>query len=142
MSYMWKPKNRTAFTLIELLVVVAIIALLVAILIPALSEAKYLAMRVACTANMHHLAVACMLYVGDNNGYVPPNQNEFYSRHPWPYATDAFLDSLGGKFIGGNGHVLLMTYLSSGTEMDGTSGVTPGTEEAIKGMWDLFRCPG
>src|SRR5262245_54123480 len=56
-----------AFTLIELLVVLAIIAILAALLLPALSLAKDSARRVACANDMRQLAVAAILYTGDND---------------------------------------------------------------------------
>ena len=59
------------FTLIELLVVVAIIALLVAILLPSLSRAKEQARRAACASNLHQLVVALHLYSEDNNEKIP-----------------------------------------------------------------------
>jgi len=58
-----------AFTLIELLVVIAIIALLVSILMPALSRAKELARRTGCLSNLHHLALATQMYIGDFNEF-------------------------------------------------------------------------
>lgn len=55
-------RSRRAFTLIELLVVVAIIALLVAILMPSLSRARDSARRLTCTSNVHQIAMAANMY--------------------------------------------------------------------------------
>ena len=59
--------QQDRFTLIELLVVIAIIAILAALLFPALSKAKSLAMRVVCRGNQRQLSVAVINYAMDNN---------------------------------------------------------------------------
>jgi len=64
-------QKRNGFTLIELLVVIAIIALLLAVLIPALSRAKIYAQRVQCANNLRQQALGTLLYASDNDNYVP-----------------------------------------------------------------------
>ncbi len=61
------------FTLIELLVVIAIIAILAAMILPALARAKESASRTKCTGNLKQLEIALKLYVDDNRNVLPPH---------------------------------------------------------------------
>jgi len=73
------------FTLIELLVVVAIIAILAAMLLPALSRAREKARQAVCMGNLKQLGIAMAQYEADNNGYLPPLGNTQNSSFHWTY---------------------------------------------------------
>jgi len=112
-----QPKpSRRAFTLIELLVVIAIIAILAAMILPALGKAKEKAQNINCMNNGKQLILAVNLYGGENREYFPPNPDDgnTVAGHNWcpgqagvggaaEFNADILLDpkySLLGPYIG------------------------------------------
>ena len=78
-------RKSSGFTLIELLVVIAIIALLLSILMPALSKAKDLAMCAACKGNLKNYTFAVAMYLDDFDGNFPQAERCYFSQlDPYP----------------------------------------------------------
>lgn len=116
-----------AFTLIELLVVIAIIAILAAMLLPALAKAKMKAQATSCMNNLKQVGTATMMYIGDNSEKIPYGLVRLDSGH------DITWDDLLNTYVGGS---LQLVNGNFGASQDYYQLLIPVAKSS-----KTFRCP-
>ena len=101
------PHQQPAFTLIELLVVIAIIAILAAMLLPALAGAKERSKRMGCVSNIHQFLLASHMYANDNDQRVPSGQSDSKVFDPYGIKDDSI------PILSGNIRTQMIQYAGS-----------------------------
>ena len=118
-----------AFTLIELLVVIAVIAILAALLLPALARAKARAVQIQCVSNYRQVGVALQIYLNESADQLPPGNNP---------AAPNYLDSTELPAYNANSTNYLVFYLAENAGGISPASVAANTNAVLK----VLACPG
>jgi prepilin-type N-terminal cleavage/methylation domain-containing protein len=132
--------RERGFTLIELLVVIAIIAILAAMLLPALAAAKEQGRRAACTSNLKQQGLACAMYMSDNRDNFPTSMAYGNDIGENLANADDSSDRWGGKYgtyWAANNQVAATNYFLN--SYMGKQGTTVTTNDGGSSM--AFMCP-
>jgi len=115
--------KRTAFTLVELIVVVAVIALLIAILLPSIGKARELSRRVVCGSNFRQLGLACTTYAQDRRGTLP------------------YLPDSNGEPTGAVAFNSTVIHVPDKKGWEGDWGFSVMLDASLWGQFDVTSCP-
>ena len=123
-------KTTAAFTLIELLVVIAIIAILAAMLLPALASAKQKAIKIGCLSNFHQSSVALNMYLNDNGDKLCGGVDGTGKEYGLSIGQKATYQLLPAGSMNGNLVYYLVNYLA-----------LPSPDSTLR-VAKVFICPG
>ncbi|MFW6062491.1 MAG: type II secretion system protein [Planctomycetota bacterium] len=140
-----RTPGAKGFSLIELLVVVAVLGLLATMLVPSLVRAKRASHRIKCSKNLHSFGQAAMLYVKDNDGWLPRDDySDAMEGWFWPTAFSPYMSDDGLTWDEIRDSEVVKEYIFGdprftcpGVEYEGRE---PGLDYAVNNFnWEVYR---
>ncbi len=128
---------RRRFTLIEMLTVIAILAILIAMLLPVLARAKRNALRTVCISNQREFASALLFYANDYSGSFPGDKSIYFDQGPHTSCVQGY-GGCNPMFIYNWFRDLMMTDYGMTKELF----YSPSNPQRVAGYWDGLAWPG